>query len=107
MVLQLGQELARVAAAAAVCGAPARLSISTGMESTRRSRSTGVMVPAAGAVAGMTRRCKDGPRRARRTGDVLMMRFGERRRVATTVVAAAAALLLPVAVAAQDRKSVV
>src|SRR3546814_11390625 len=80
MVLQLGQELARVAAAAAVCGAPARLSISTGMESTRRSRSTGVMVPAAGAVAGMTRRCKDGPRRARRTGDVLMMRFGERRR---------------------------
>src|SRR3546814_2759452 len=58
--------------------------------------------PRRGAVAGMTKRCKDGVPRARRTGGVSMMRFGERRRVATAVVAAAAALLLPAAAAAQD-----
>src|SRR3546814_6787613 len=61
-----------------------------------------IVSPRRGAVAGMTKRCKDGVPRARRTGGVSMMRFGERRRVATAVVAAAAALLLPAAAAAQD-----
>src|SRR3546814_18144223 len=54
-----------------------------------------------GAVAGMTKRCKAGVPRARRTGGVSMTRFGARRRVATAVVAASAALLLPSPASAQ------